>query len=214
MTNANVFQLCQPGTFADPLTEILRNGARALLAQAVEAEVAVLLASHADKLTDDGRQRLVRHGHLPEREIMTGIGPVAVRCPRVRDRASEGSERIRFSSAILPPYARRRIEALRAIGGGGGTPEMRKMRGVTLQKAPRKNIEISNYVTSPPSETAPDLADFHQRQGHAPRFAGKGREIALGRCRMGRCEGPSAGRLRASSQGAEGWILPPGRGER
>src|SRR6516225_10217197 len=63
--------------------------------------------SHADKLTDDGRQRLVRHGHLPEREIVTGIGPVAVRCPRVRDRASEGSDRIRFSSAILPPYARR-----------------------------------------------------------------------------------------------------------
>jgi putative transposase len=49
----------------------------------------------------------VRHGHLPEREIMTGIGPVPVRCPRVRDRAGEGSERIRFSSAILPAYARR-----------------------------------------------------------------------------------------------------------
>jgi putative transposase len=49
----------------------------------------------------------VRHGHLPEREIMTGIGPVAVRCPRVRDRIGEGSERIHFSSAILPPYARR-----------------------------------------------------------------------------------------------------------
>ena len=86
---------------------MLRNGARALLAQAVEAEVAALLSSHADKLTDDGRQRLVRHGHLPEREIMTGIGPVAVRCPRVRDRVGEGAERIRFSSAILPPYARR-----------------------------------------------------------------------------------------------------------
>jgi hypothetical protein len=75
-----------------------------LLAQAVEAEVAALLGNHADKLTDDGRQRLVRHGHLPEREIMTGIGPVAVRCPRVRDRVGEGSQRIRFSSAILPPY--------------------------------------------------------------------------------------------------------------
>ena len=107
MTETNVFQLSQPGTFADPLTEVLRNGARALLAQAVEAEVAALLSGHADKLTDDGRQRLVRHGHLPEREIMTGIGPVAVRCPRVRDRIGEGSERIRFSSAILPPYARR-----------------------------------------------------------------------------------------------------------
>jgi len=50
--------------------------------------------------------RLVRHGHLPEREIMTSIGPVAVRCPHVRDRDGEGSERIRFSSAILPPCAR------------------------------------------------------------------------------------------------------------
>ena len=107
MTETNVFQFAQPGTFADPLTEVLRNGARALLAQAVEAEVAGLLASHADKLTDDGRARLVRHGHLPAREIMTGIGPVAVRCPRVRDRVGSGAERIRFSSAILPPYARR-----------------------------------------------------------------------------------------------------------
>ena len=107
MTDSNVFHLSQPGTFADPLTEVLRNGARALLAQAVEAEVAALLASHAEKLTDDGRARLVRHGHLPEREITTGIGPVAVRCPRVRDRVGAGAERIRFSSAILPPYARR-----------------------------------------------------------------------------------------------------------
>ena len=107
MTETNVFQLSQPGTFSDPLTEVLRNGARALLAQAVEAELSALLGGHADKLTDDGRQRLVRHGHLPERDIMTGIGPVAVRCPRLRDRGGEGSGRIRFSSAILPPYARR-----------------------------------------------------------------------------------------------------------
>jgi putative transposase len=89
VTDTNVFRLSQPRTFSDPLTEVLRNGARVLLAEAVEAEVAALLAGHADKLTDDGRQRLVRHGHLPEREIMTGIGPVAVRCPRVRDRVGE-----------------------------------------------------------------------------------------------------------------------------
>src|SRR6266404_5766360 len=107
MTDTNVFQLSQPGSFADPLTEVLRSGARALLRQAVEAEVAAFLSSHADKLTADGRARWVRHGHLPEREIVTGIGPVAVRCPRVRDRAADGGERIRFSSAILPPYARR-----------------------------------------------------------------------------------------------------------
>jgi transposase-like protein len=107
VTETNVFQLSQPGTFADPLTEVLRNGARRLLAHAVEAEVAALLGRHADERTGDGRQRLVRHGHLPEREVMTGIGPVAVRCPRVRDRAGTGEDRIRFSSAILPPYARR-----------------------------------------------------------------------------------------------------------
>jgi len=107
VTNTNVLQLSQPGGFSDPLTEVLRNGARALLAQAVEAEVAALLSVHAGELTADGRQRLVRHGFLPEREIMTGIGSVAVRCPRVRDRVSLGSQRIRFSSAILPPYARR-----------------------------------------------------------------------------------------------------------
>jgi hypothetical protein len=65
------------------------------LVQAVEAEVAAFLNCHADKLTADNRRRLVRHGHLPEREIMTGIGPVAVRCPRVRDRIGEGVERIR-----------------------------------------------------------------------------------------------------------------------
>ena len=57
--------------------------------------------------TEEGRRRLVRHGHLPEREIMTGIGPVAVRAPRVRDRTGQGTDRIRFNSALLPPYARR-----------------------------------------------------------------------------------------------------------
>jgi putative transposase len=107
MNDTTVLQFSQPVAFADPLTEVLRSGARALLTQAVEAEVATLLARYADELGADGRRRLVRHGHQPEREIMTGIGPVAVRCPRVRDRVEQGAERIRFSSAILPPYARR-----------------------------------------------------------------------------------------------------------
>jgi len=107
VTENNVFTLSQPGAFSDPLTEVLRRGARSLLAHAIEAEVAAFLGSYADKLTEDGRRRLVRHGHLPEREIVTGIGPVAVRAPRVRDRAGRDGERIRFSSAILPPYVRR-----------------------------------------------------------------------------------------------------------
>jgi transposase-like protein len=107
VTDNTVFKLTQPGTFSDPLTEVLRSGARALLTQAVEAEVAAFLDSHADERTEDGRRRLVRHGHLPEREIMTGIGPVTVRSPRVRDRVGTGEARIRFTSAMLPPYARR-----------------------------------------------------------------------------------------------------------
>ena len=94
MTDTTFFQLSQPGTFADSsLREVLRNGARALLAEAVEAEVAALLSVHADKLTDDGRQRLVRHGHLPEREI-PGTGPVAVRaraCATVSAKARSAS---------------------------------------------------------------------------------------------------------------------------
>ena len=83
-----------------------RSGARALLTQAVEAEVAEFVAKHADLKTETGQRRVVRHGHLPEREIMTGIGPVAVRQPRVRDRASGDGERIRYCQ-IVPRYARR-----------------------------------------------------------------------------------------------------------
>ena len=109
MANDTVIKLIQPGTFNDQLTDVLRNGARALLAQAVEAEVADFLGTHAELKTADGHRRVVRHGHLPEREVMTGIGPVAVRQPRVRDReaGAEDPARIRFSPAILPPYARR-----------------------------------------------------------------------------------------------------------
>jgi putative transposase len=107
MTKTNVFKLAQPGMFPDLLTEVLRSGARALLAQAVEAEVADFLHRHSDLKTDAGRRRVVRHGHLPERAIMTGIGPVGVRQPRIRDREAAAGERIRFSPTILPPYARR-----------------------------------------------------------------------------------------------------------
>src|SRR4029077_11145102 len=66
VSNDNVFKLIQPGAFEDQLTEIQRQGARTLLAQAVEAEVADFLAQDAGLKTEDGRQRIVRHGHLPE----------------------------------------------------------------------------------------------------------------------------------------------------
>jgi hypothetical protein len=98
----NIIKLIQPGNVEDQLTEILRHGARSVLAQAVEAEVADFLGKHADLKTADGHQRVVRHGHLPEREVMTGIGPVVVRQPRVRDREADAADpgRIRFSPSI------------------------------------------------------------------------------------------------------------------
>jgi hypothetical protein len=113
----NIIKLIQPGNVDDQLTEILRNGARALLAQAVEAEVADFLGKHADLKTADGHQRVVRHGHLPEREVMTGIGPVAVRQPRVRDREADATDpdRIRFSPSILPFAASIAMTASRAL---------------------------------------------------------------------------------------------------
>ena len=90
-----------PGGGRDALTEVLRDGARALGRHAVEAELTALLAAYLDDRIEGGRQRLVRHGHGPEREILTGIEPVRVRRPRVRDRGASGKDRIRFPSAIV-----------------------------------------------------------------------------------------------------------------
>jgi putative transposase len=92
----------------DPLSEVLRAGARRLLAQAIEAEADAFLAEMADRRLADGRARFVRHGHGPERTIQTGIGSVAVQRVKVRDRApAEGERRVRFTSRILPRWARR-----------------------------------------------------------------------------------------------------------
>jgi len=87
----------------DALTEVLREGAQALLVQAVEAEVAEFLGHYRGKVDSEGRARMVRNGYLPERTIQTGIGDVPVKAPRVRDRAGQ----VRFSSSILPRYLRR-----------------------------------------------------------------------------------------------------------
>src|SRR5271163_815954 len=108
MTENRVVALRQKGAIDDPLTEILRTGARRLIAQAVEAEFETFLASTAELVLPDGRRRVVRHGHDPVRAIQTGIGPVEVTKPKARDRgATTTDERIRYSSAILPKWARR-----------------------------------------------------------------------------------------------------------
>lgn len=104
----SVVRLRQPDEIDDPLTGILRAGARQLLIQAVECEAAVFLASMQELKLADGRNRIVRHGHAPAREIQTGIGAVEVRAVKLRDRGAAGdANRIRFSSSILPKWARR-----------------------------------------------------------------------------------------------------------
>jgi len=109
MSQDNVIELKNPEPFVDdPITEILRNGAKKLLAEALEVEIKGFLSQYADLKDDQGRMRVTRNGYLPEREIQTGIGPVPTKAPRIRDRQPENeSGRIRFSSSILPPYLRK-----------------------------------------------------------------------------------------------------------
>jgi transposase-like protein len=93
-------------TEKDVLTRVLRQGATQLLAQAIQAEVAVYLEARSHLRDEAGRQQVVRNGSLPQRTILTGIGPVEVQQPRVQDRRPP-EQREKFTSAILPPYLRK-----------------------------------------------------------------------------------------------------------
>lgn len=96
----------RPGSIVedDPVLSVLRDGAQRMLMQAIEAEVEAFIAKHADELDEDGRRRVVRNGHGPERSLQTGIGAIKVRRPKVRDRKASVYKPIRFSSAVLPAY--------------------------------------------------------------------------------------------------------------
>jgi putative transposase len=138
MEEDTVVRLPRPGASVadDPLLEVLRSGTRRMLQQVIEAEVEAFLAAHAELEDAHGRRRVVRpvgfaditpwdraepDGHAPEREIQTGIGPIAVRRPKLRDRGdSAGSARIRFTSKVLPPFLRRtrNVEELLPSGLG------------------------------------------------------------------------------------------------
>lgn len=88
----------------DPLTELLRSGARDLILKAVQTELSVMLEQCKDLRLPDGRQAVVRNGYLPERTVQTGIGDVSIKVPKIRDRSGEG---IKFNSSLLPPYLKR-----------------------------------------------------------------------------------------------------------
>ena len=109
MPKDNVIDLKKPDPFIDdPITDILRSGARKLLAQALETEIEIFLSQYADLKDDQDRKRITRNGYLPERDIQTGIGPVPVKVPRARDRQPDNeSGLIRFRSSLLPPYLKK-----------------------------------------------------------------------------------------------------------
>lgn len=110
MRDDTVVRFPIPGEIEDPLTELLRDGARRLIAQAVEAELTEFLEQHEQRRDSRGRAAVVRNGHQPERDILTGIGPVSVRVPKVRTRAGESAV---FRSSLVPPFVRkaRSVEA-------------------------------------------------------------------------------------------------------
>jgi len=105
MKDCNLKEVSTPvQKIIDPLTELLRNGARDLIRQAVESELETMLSEYSDLKLLNGRQAIVRNGYLPARTIQTGIGDVVVKVPKVRDRSGSG---IHFNSQLVPPYLRR-----------------------------------------------------------------------------------------------------------
>ena len=87
MSNDNVFEIKKPEAFVDDqITQIIRQGARKLLAQALETEIELFINQYAELKDESGKQRIVKNGYRPERKIQSGIGPVPVKTPRARDR--------------------------------------------------------------------------------------------------------------------------------
>jgi len=169
----SIIHFRQPNEIDDPLTALLRSGARRLLEQAIEAEVEAFLASKKDLKLADGRDRVVRHGHGPERVIQTGIGPVEVQRVKVRDRApGHAAERIRFSSALLPRWARRTtsldallpILYLRGVSAG----DFQEALGVLLGKdAPNLSPSVIARLKESWSD---DYARWQERDLSARRY--------------------------------------------
>jgi putative transposase len=91
-------------TFTDALSELVRTGARQIIAQAVESELNEFLSQYQDHKDEQGRQAVVRNGYLPQRTVMTGVGGVEIQVPKVRDRSGRG---IKFNSLLLTPYLKR-----------------------------------------------------------------------------------------------------------
>jgi hypothetical protein len=92
LKDTTVIRFRQPDAVDDPLTELAREGARRILAQALIAEADALVALWKNLKLPDGRDRVARHGQRPHRAIQTGVGPVEIRRAKVRDRSDVGAE--------------------------------------------------------------------------------------------------------------------------
>src|SRR5215207_8461493 len=214
-TSTNVVRLRQPDEIDDPLTEVLRAGARRLLAQAVELEAEAFLTSMRDLKLPDGRDRLVRHGRGPERTVQTGIGPVAVARVKIRDRGATGeADRVRFSSALLPRWARRTrsldallpVLYLRGVSSGGFQEALAALLG---KDAPNLSPAViarlkGGRVGGGPRALAP------------ARPLGAALRLRLGRWRLPAGPDGAAGRVHAGAdrrhaRGQEGAGRLPGR---
>ena len=134
MTDSNVFKLNKPEQ-NDPLQEVLREGARKMLAAAIETEVANFIDQHGCTKTAGGKTAVVRNGYLPERTIQTGLGDIEIKVPKVRDRSGAG---IKFNSSLIPPYLKRTrgIEEflpwlyLRGVSTGDFTETLKHLLGM------------------------------------------------------------------------------------
>ena len=144
MSNDTVVSLAAPARVSDPLTELLRTGARRLIEAAVTAEFEEYLSGFVQEKLPDGRQRVVRNGHLPERKILTGLGEVDVRVPKSRSRSGSPEP---FRSSVVPPYVRRCASLDAAIPWlylhGVSTGQMRQAVGALVDEEAARGLSAN-----------------------------------------------------------------------
>ncbi|MGF6980028.1 transposase-like protein [Paraburkholderia sp. JPY465] len=140
------------------LDELIQQGARQIIQQAVEVELATMLEQYSNVKSIDGRRAVVRNGYLPEREVVTAIGPVTVQVPKVRDRSGWG---IRFNSTIVPPYVRKSARVSAALPWlylrGISTGDMSEAMGIML------GGQVSGMSPNVVSRLKAQWADEHEQ---------------------------------------------------
>ncbi|WP_454742796.1 IS256 family transposase [Cupriavidus necator] len=151
------------------LEELIRRGARRVIQEAIEVELAELLEQFSNVKTLSGQRAVVRNGYLPEREVLTGAGPIAVKVPKVRDRSGSG---VKFNSAIVPPYVRKSPRVSAALPWlylkGVSTGDMSEALSVLLGED-AKGLS-ANVVSRLKAQWSDEHASWNQRDLSAARY--------------------------------------------